>query len=350
MAEQELLFSVQDMANIQEPEWDLPDLTTLPKKLEGDVIAIDLETRDDGIRDNKGSGWPWKGGFVTGYSICADNWQGYIPIAHATGGNCDPVRARAWLNDVLSDEKQGKVGANILYDYGWSDADGVHIKGPLHDVQYAAALLDEQRWSYSLDSLSKDMLKEGKDETLLKRAAAAWGVDPKGGLWRLPAQFVAQYAEMDAVLALRLHKILQGKLKAENLEKLYDLEVGLIRLYHDMRKRGVRVNLDRAVQLRDGWRQGVVDIVKDIKTRTGFAVDVWSAESLGKALRKENIQLMFTEKTHKISITGEWLKNTDHWLTKQILKARELDKLAETFIDSAILGLSLIHISEPTRP
>jgi len=178
VAEQESLFSVEEMANLQDPEWDLPDLTTLPSKLEGNVIAIDLETRDDGIRDGLGSGWPWGGGKVVGYSIAADNWKGYLPVGHATGGNLDREKVKSILNNWLSDEKQRKVGANILYDYGWADWDGVHIKGPLDDVQYAAALLDENRWSYSLDSLAKDQLNMQKDETLLRKAAEAWGEVP----------------------------------------------------------------------------------------------------------------------------------------------------------------------------
>lgn len=337
-ADQELLFAVEDMANLQKPEWDLPDLSSLPDKLEGEVIGVDLETRDEGISAGHGSGWPWRGGFVVGYSISADNWQGYLPIRHAAGKNLDPEKVKQILNNWLSDEKQGKAGANILYDYGWAEQDGVHMKGALHDVQYAAALLDEQRWSYSLDSLSKDLLNTQKDETLLRRAAAAWGVDPKSGLWKLPPQFVGQYAETDAVLARKLHDVFQAKLKSEELLHLYDLEIGLIPLYHEMRLRGVRVDLDRAQQLRDQWRLEVKEQIKFIKEKTGYSVDLWSADSLGKALRHEQLPINFTEKTHKVSITAAYLESIDHWLTKTILKARQLDKLAETFIDSAILG------------
>jgi len=336
--EQELLFAVEDMANLEKPEWDLPDLATLPTKLEGDVIAIDLETRDDGIRDGLGSGWPWGGGHVVGYAIAADNWSGYLPVGHATGGNLDHEKVKRILNDWLSDEKKAVVGANILYDYGWADRDGVHIKGQLHDIQYAAAIINEKRWSYSLESLAKEYTGVGKDETLLKKAAAAWGVDAKGGLWRLPAQFVGQYAEMDATLARKLHGILKIQLEKENLFKLYEMERGLIRLYHSMRKKGVRISEERAVKLRDTWRGGVKEIIAEIKAKTGYQVDIWSADSLAKALRHENLPLIFTEKTHKPSITAEWLKHTKHWLTDAILKARQIDKLAETFIDSAILS------------
>lgn len=336
MADPELLFSVEDMANLQKPEWDFPDLSSLPAKLEGD-IAIDLETRDDGIEEGLGSGWPWDGGYPVGISIAASNWQGYFPIRHATGSNLDQAKVVSLLNNWLSDETQKKIGANILYDYGWANRIGIKIKGPLHDVQYAGALLDENRWSYSLESLSKEFLNTGKDETLLKKAAGAWGVDPKGGLWRLPAQFVGEYATTDAVLALKLHGILQKKLEAEKLTKIYELEVGLIRLYHDMRAKGVRVSEERAVKLRDTWRQQTKDVIAEIKSKTGFQVDIWSAESLGKALRHENLQLTFTEKTHKVSVTAEWLKEQKHWLTDLVLKARELDKLSETFIESAIL-------------
>ena len=57
-----------------------------------------------------------------------------------------------------------KIGANIAYDYGWLKANDIECNGPLLDVQYAEALLDEYRHEYNLDSLSQEYLGAGKEE------------------------------------------------------------------------------------------------------------------------------------------------------------------------------------------
>jgi len=54
----------------------------------------------------------------------------------------------------------------------------------------AAALIDENRFSYSLNALSVDYLGEIKAETELREAAAAHGIDPKAEMWKLPADML----------------------------------------------------------------------------------------------------------------------------------------------------------------
>ena len=78
----------------------------------------------------------------------------------------------------------------------------------------AAALINENRFSYSLNALSVDYLNEIKAETELREAAAAHGIDPKAEMWKLPAEHVGYYAEQDAELTLKLwqrfkHEIVQ---------------------------------------------------------------------------------------------------------------------------------------------
>ena len=62
----------------------------------------------------------------------------------------------------------------------------------------AAAIVNENRFSFSLNSCAKDYLGEIKNETFLNEKAKEWGIDAKGELWRLPAGYVGFYAEQDA--------------------------------------------------------------------------------------------------------------------------------------------------------
>jgi hypothetical protein len=48
-------------------EWRRP--TELPDLRRAGIIALDTETRDDGLRNKLGSAWPWGDGYVCGVSV-----------------------------------------------------------------------------------------------------------------------------------------------------------------------------------------------------------------------------------------------------------------------------------------
>ena len=122
----------------------------------------------------------------------------------------------------------------------------------IRDRQVAEPLLDEEKdGGYSLANLSKHYLNETKDETLLREAAQAYGVDPKGGLWKLPARYVGPYAEADARLPLEIYRLQEIKIKEQGLWDIFELESKLIPMILDMRFKGVRINVDKAEQLNE---------------------------------------------------------------------------------------------------
>ncbi len=57
-----------------------------------------------------------------------------------------------------------KVMHNAAYDVGWLKATGYKINGRIIDTMLAAPLLDENRFSYSLNALGFDYLQETKSE------------------------------------------------------------------------------------------------------------------------------------------------------------------------------------------
>jgi len=164
-------------------EWVAPD--TFPNLSTAKEIAIDLETCDPNM-ESFGAGWPRNDGFIAGYAIAVDGWAGYFPVAHAGGGNLDKHFVERWVKDVLATDAD-KIMHNAAYDCGWLRASGFTINGRICDTMLAAPLLDENRFSYSLNALGFDYLKKVKSEALLKQAAADFGVHPKKELWKLPA-------------------------------------------------------------------------------------------------------------------------------------------------------------------
>ena len=314
-------------------DWTPPE--TLPDLSSAERIAVDLETKDPDLRLS-GPGWATGNGHITGIAIATDNWSGYLPIRHEGGGNLDTGFVLRWLNKTLGGNAD-KIFHNALYDVGWLKREGVEIRGKIHDTVIAAPLVDEHRRRYSLDSLGEDYCEDRKDETLLNDAASAFGVDPKAEMYALPAKYVGEYAEQDAVLTLKLWDVLQKKLIDENLQAIYDLESSLIPLLVEMRWKGVRVDIDKAEESVQTLRKQEKDCIKQIKYKYGVDVDVWASASVAKAFDKAGLTYPRTQKTNAPSFTGKWLEGLNHGLPKLIVQARKYQKIRSAFIENMIL-------------
>ena len=142
-----------------------------------------------------------------GYAIAVDDWSGYIPVRHFGGGNLDEKQVNKWLKKVFECPAD-KIMHNAQYDLGWIKQMGFQVKAEIIDTMIIASLLDENRFSYSLNALSYDHLGKVKSEKGLVEAAREFGVDPKAEMWKMPAMYVGPYAEGDAELTLRTLELL----------------------------------------------------------------------------------------------------------------------------------------------
>lgn len=307
------------------PPMELPDLTRAKK------IAIDVETRDPDLKTN-GPGWATGNGEVVGYAIAVDDWSGYIPIRHMGGGNLDEKVVNKWLKQVFECPAD-KIMHNAQYDAGWIKRMGFDLKGRIIDTMLIAALLDENRFSYSLNALSYDLLGKTKSEKGLVEAARSFGVDPKAEMWKLPAMHVGAYAEADAELALELWNYFSVQLGKEDLWGIANLELDLLPCLIEMTWRGVRIDQDRVEKTRDGLIKRERKIMKEIKDIAGRDVEIWAAQSLSKAFDKVGIQYPKTEKGAP-SFTKLFLQDNPHPLSQLVLQARNLNKTSSTFINT----------------
>jgi DNA polymerase I-like protein with 3'-5' exonuclease and polymerase domains len=296
-------------------------------------IAIDLETRDDGISAGLGAGWALGKGYIVGFAVAVEGWKGYFPFRHFGGGNMIPEQVRDYMKTVCS-LPCPKIFHNAQYDVGWLEAEGFKVNGPIIDTMIAAALIDENRFSYSLNTLSIDYLGELKAETDLKEAAAAHGVDAKAEMWKLPAEHVGYYAEQDARLTLLLWQRFKAEIQKQSLTTVWEMESALLPILIKMRQRGVRVEVEQAELLREEMIQQEKKVLLDIKKLSGTEVDIWKARNIAQAFDKLKIEYPRTEKTNEPSFTQNWLFNSNHKIAKLILQARELNKFHNTFLSS----------------
>jgi len=311
-------------------EWVMPE--TFPDLSGYDEIAIDLETRDPGIKDT-GPGYIRKHGEVVGIAVAVDGWKGYYPIAHETPPNMDKEIVTRWIRKQCSYHDKKYIFHNAFYDVGWLKAMGVDIKGKIIDTLIAAPLVDENRFRFDLNSLSKDYLQESKSETQLYEAAKMWGLDPKGELWKLPASHVGEYAEQDAAVTLRLWHYLDIEIKKQNLTNIFQLETDLFPVLFDMKQKGVRVDLEKAEGIKNDLLAKENKILRSIRKLSGVDVEVWAATSVAKAFDKLSLSYDRTP-TGQPKFDKNFLATHDSPLAKMVVECREINKARTTFIES----------------
>lgn len=316
--------------------------TSFPRLSDAKVISLDVETKDPSLIE-KGPGWARNDGHIVGVAIGADHdGRWYFPMRHETGvsQNLDPKKVLSWLRTSLA-TKQPKIGANLIYDIGWLDHEGVTVNGDLYDVQYAEALLSETG-KVALDNLAVKYLNEHKvSDTLYRWCAETYGGNPTGkqraNIYKTPPKLVGPYAESDIDLPLRVLPLQAAQLNKENLFALFKRENQLIRLLIAMRKRGVSIDVDRAEQLYKKMSAEIKRQQKILNDTAGIPVDIYAPRSLGEVFDSLGLSYGLTAKSQQPSFTKEFLNNCKHPFAKKIVQLKELDKLANVFIKAYLL-------------
>jgi DNA polymerase I-like protein with 3'-5' exonuclease and polymerase domains len=298
-------------------------------------IAIDLETRDDAITNKLGAGWATGQGEVIGFAVAVEGWQAYYPFNHLGGGNMIYEQVIKYMHDVCA-LPATKIFHNAQYDVGWLRNMGITINGEIIDTMIAAAIIDENRWSYSLNNVARDYLGEIKAETDLIEAAKDHGVDPKAEMWKLPSEHVGFYAEQDARLTYLLWQRFKHEIKTQSLETVWELECKLLPNLIKMRERGIRVDVEKAGKLQTEFVAQEKLKLSAIKKLIGTDIDIWAARQIGQAFDKLKIEYPRTEKTGEPSFTQNWLHNSKHEISQLIVQAREINKFHNTFLQGIL--------------
>ena len=311
-------------------DWVAP--SEYPDLRDATEVAIDLETKDPELK-RLGSGWATGKGHVVGFAVAALGKQWYFPIAHDAGGNMDLAVTTAWMVDLLK-RPSTKIFHNASYDVGWLIANGFEINGKIVDTMIAAALIDENRWSFSLNACAKDYLGEIKNETFLKEKAKEWGIDPKADLWKMPAGYVGFYAEQDAALTLKLWQRFKSEIQQQSINDVWEMEMELLPTLIKMRQVGIRVNEEKAHVLKKEFKKKESEVLRKIKKETTLDVDIWAARSVAQVFDRLGVEYPRTEKSDEPSFTTNWLMNCEHPIASLVREAREINKFHSTFIDS----------------
>ena len=322
------------------------------------TVAVDIETWDPGLK-TKGLGAVRGEGFITGVAVATGKDTAYFPLNHS---DIDPEKIdqdQIWkvLNDrIFQNEKITKVFHNAMYDVCWIRAvTGKMMKGRLVDTMIAASVIDENRFKYSLDSLSKDYLNDTKYKYDLQNKTLEWSggmvKDPMSNMHKLPASIVKDYAKQDVDLTLKLWNLFNKKLdevlytrvnedgskEDKTCRQIFELETKLFPCLVDMKFKGVKIDVEKATAFGKHLTKRRDQVVQAIKNKTGVKIDLWASASIKVLLEKLDIKdYKVTPKSKMPQLPKDYLKTHKNKCLRMIAKAREYDKTVNTFIDGLL--------------
>ncbi len=326
---------------IPDSDWKPPKLSELPSWKGVKRVALDSETNDRHLLE-LGIGVR-RGAYMVGVSVAIEDGPSfYLPWAHGEGGmdddNLPKEACLQYLRDNAKTFEGEIVGANLAYDLDFMFEEGIEF--PLikffRDIQIADPLIFELHRSYTLDNIAQRYGLPGKDESKLREAAAAYGVDPKSGLWQLPARFVGAYAEADAVQPLLTLRRQEREIDDKDLWDIYNLESEVIPVLVRMRRRGVRIDQDKLQEIEDWTLEEEAKALRIVRNATTVDIkvgDCWKPKPLIAALEYIGLTLPVTA-TGKKSVAQDVFATLDHPVTNALAWARKVNKLRTTFAES----------------
>jgi DNA polymerase-1 len=178
----------------------------------------------------------------------------YFPFRHESNN-----LPKEWQKDLFAVlEHANLVFHNLKFDLHSLHTFGFTPLGKLYDTLTIAHMVNEELFSYSLDSLCRKYLDDGKskDEVGPWTKAFGWASVPSG--------LMEEYASKDAELTLRLFEYLWPELGKQQLNVLWPRERDFARLLTNIERRGVGVVLEHASRKEAIGNERMQDIVDEL--------------------------------------------------------------------------------------
>ncbi len=306
-------------------------LVTFIEKLNNQkIFSFDTETdnKDPHLANMVGMSFSWK------------DWEAYyIPFNFFNKeGNLfaedDMQFVVDKLKPILENIEVKKIGQNIKYDAIVLSKYEVILNGIEFDTMVAEYLLYPESYSYKLENLSEKYLHykmQPIEELIGKKKSKQITME------KVQLDKISFYACEDADITFQLYKILNEKIKNENLGNIFnDIEIPLISVLIQMEKNGVYLDIDFLKKMSISLTKDLEKLEKEIYDSAGEQFNIKSPKQLSYILFKK-LKLPVIKKTKTGYSTNEFvlekLKNK-HILPKIILDYRKLIKLKSTYVDA----------------
>ncbi|MBI3837427.1 MAG: DNA polymerase I [Planctomycetia bacterium] len=272
---------------------------------------------------------------IVGYSFAwKDSKAYYVPVRAPAGErHLDPAETLRALKPVLENPAIEKLGQNLKYDMVVLRSAGVEMAGARFDTMVASYLLDAGERNHNLDELALRYLKHHttKIDELIGSGKNQKRMD------EVPLEQITHYAAEDADVAWRLHPILHQRLKASNLDRLFDtLEMPLVEVLVELETNGIKIDTELLAGLSRKYGALLDELEREIHQLAGREFNIGSPKQLQQILFEEH-KLPVLKKTKSGGSTDvdvlEELARL-HPLPAKIIEYRQYAKLKNTYVDA----------------
>ena len=241
--------------------------------------------------------------------------------------------ARELLGPLLADRSIGKIGHNIKYDLLVLESHGLAVDGVHFDTMIASYLIDPERRSHSLDTLTLEFCRH---RMVPYRELFEKG-DRVRNIRTVPLKRLARYSCEDADYTMRLAGIFKSAIEEAELDELfYDIEMPLCLVLKEMEREGISVDTGKLGELSRDVAVEMKKLESAIHEQAGETFNINSAKQLQRILFDklglEPIRKTKTGYSTDMDVLSEL--TSKHEIAGMVLEYRQLAKLAGTYIDA----------------
>lgn len=308
--------------------------------------AYDVET--GGV--TKEAPLDWKKNYVCGYSISDGKEAVYVPVRHAMDngghGNITNVEQfEAQLAKDMSNHKGHIIGHNVKFDMHASENHGIKLGNRVKDTMVREALIDENRFSYSLANVGKHYpVSQKRGKELYDHIARIVGCKSDGSsmafFHRLSGDdnLANDYAAGDTLSTKQIYDCQEKEIYGQSLDVVEGMESELTYVLQKMERKGMKVDLEETEKMKTKIADMHLEAYKQLplKAETLEPINIRSGKDLEEYFKWCEIDdWPFTDPTERFpegqpSFNKDYLETHDEGL--YILQARKFDHLINSFI------------------
>lgn len=276
---------------------------------------------------------------LVGISLAIEEGSAYyIPVGHAgSAPQLDKNVVVEALRPFLIDPHIPKIGHNLKYDCLVLRHSGLEVAPLSFDTMIAAWVLEPDSHRLGLKKMAEAELNIHMTEIreLIGSGSKQLTMD------MIAVDDVAPYAGADAEVPLRLEKILQKRLEANNLVEVFEnIEIPLIPVLMDMEYAGISVDGKFLKAFSQDLQVRINEITKEVYRLVGYPFNLNSPQQLSKALF-ETLALTPPDSSNRtkaglFSTSADVLDSMkeQHEVVSLLIEYREISKLVSTYLEA----------------
>jgi len=252
----------------------------------------------------------------------------YVPL----NGALHPDDVLGKLKPLFEDESHAFFAHNLKYDLHVLNNVGIEVKNLGFDTILASYLLNSGSRRHSLDYLALTLY--GKVKTPIKELIGSGKKEIS--MQDVAIEKVSNYCCEDVDYTVRLKQEFSPKLKEEELEKLFGVELALLPILKKMERAGVCVDANYLQKLSEEVSLDLQGLQETIYEMAGETFNLNSPKQLS-AILFEKLELPPPKKKGAhLSTSADVLQYLaqEHPIAKEILSYRSLEKLRSTYLDA----------------